>query len=352
MNTIMYAPWSNEVNDEAEEELISLRRFSILDIELSGECNFSCRYCDSPDRNKQLSIPLDIIKRIIRSEKIKYVFICGLGEPTIVGQNYDALIEILKSCVESKVQCSIFTNLHWITDELIEFIKNETLSVLFKLDSFDPTELVNLYGIPLEMAEGQLKNVQVLAKLIKNNSGYVNIAASIVPTRLNYRGIMNTISECLNIGIYPLLTDLGYSGSATAEYGALCLGANELKEIKSEISALIGAEYTLPVCPAVISGVHINHRGKVTVDSRSGLSCGWFWADEPMPFEIGDICTESIQIISKRILCFRREKSSSFVKATYENQIFGGCGGNTALLVERFKKIQQEMGYNHAVFRQ
>ena len=343
MINIMYAPWADYISAKAEETLLNSRRFSLLDIQLSGECNFNCRYCDSPDRNKQFHLPLSKVRNIIRTEKITCVYICGLGEPTVIGQNYNALIEILKSCDEEKIQCSIFTNLYWITDELIEYIKNGTLNILFKLDSFNPVEVSNIYGISPDMAESQLKNVQKIIKLTRNNNGYVNIGASIVPTKLNYSGIMNTIKECFRIGVYPLLTDLGYSGNVMNEYEALYLGIDEMKEIKSEISEFIGKEYNLPICPSIISGVHINPLGKVTVDSRSGLSCGWFWANEPVFFEIGDINTESFQAINEKILKYRKEFFFSFVKeaSTNDNQVFGGCGGNITLLLERYKKIQQ-----------
>ena len=345
MGNIMYAPWSDDVNNYAEKALLTSHNFSILDIKLSGKCNFNCCYCDSPDRNKLLHIPLNIIKDIIRVEKIKYVFICGLGEPTVVGQNYNALIKILGTCVESNAQCSIFTNLYWITDELIEYIKNGTLNILFKLDSFEPVEVAELYGISLEMAKTQLKNIQTITKFVKNNNGLVNIGASVVPTKLNYHRIMDIIKECLRMGVYPFLTDLEYSGNAMAEYDALCLKVDELNKLKSEISVLMGREYNSPLCPAVIFGVQINNEGKVTVDSHSGLSCEWFWANNPSPFEIGDIHTESFQAISKKILDFRKKKYSDFakrisIKANCDSRVFGGCGGNISLLFERYKEIQ------------
>lgn len=40
-------------------EKYSRRIFSILDVELGGECNYHCVYCDSPDRNKKCKIPID-----------------------------------------------------------------------------------------------------------------------------------------------------------------------------------------------------------------------------------------------------------------------------------------------------
>ena len=346
MKTIMYELWSEDANTKAEKVLLELRCFSILDIELSGQCNFNCCYCDSPDRNKPYDVPMDKIKSILLSGKIKYVFICGLGEPTAVGQNYNTLVELLRICKEVGIQCSMFTNLYYLTDALLEYIKSGTLNILFKLDSFDPTEVVNIYGIPLSMAEAQIENIKRVTKLVREQNGLVNIGASIVPTRLNYKGILSIIKKCLELGIYPLLTDLEDSGSATAEYSDLSLNPEELNNLKLMIGAMLGKEYNPPVCPSVISGVHINHRGKVTVDARSGLSCGWFWANEPIPYLIGDIHTESFQDICDRILKFREEKLSSFAKAvsmksSCDNQVFGGCGGNIKLLLERYKRLHK-----------
>ncbi len=46
-----YLPWSKKVLAE-NLQIYSEGRFLCLDIELGGECNYHCVYCDSPDRGK------------------------------------------------------------------------------------------------------------------------------------------------------------------------------------------------------------------------------------------------------------------------------------------------------------
>ena len=48
-----YLPWAQSTLNTALEKY-SRRFFSILDIELGGECNYHCVYCDSPDRKNDI----------------------------------------------------------------------------------------------------------------------------------------------------------------------------------------------------------------------------------------------------------------------------------------------------------
>ena len=122
-----YLPWSKEV---LKSSLSTYRdgNFSILDIELGGACNFSCIYCDSPDRTIECKISLSIIKRLLRSRQFKWVHICGIGEPTFA-HNYELLIDILRLCEKYDVKCNMFSNVFNLTDELIEFVKKDILYI-------------------------------------------------------------------------------------------------------------------------------------------------------------------------------------------------------------------------------
>ena len=136
-----YYPWSKTtlkqcITDYKEGKL------TILDLELSGACNFKCKYCDSPDRNKGFSIETEKIESLLKNGQIRWIFICGLGEPTY-GPNYEELIKILKVAKRNGAKCSIFSNLSNLTKELLDYIDDEVLYILFKLDSFETKNIEN-----------------------------------------------------------------------------------------------------------------------------------------------------------------------------------------------------------------
>lgn len=70
MKMIEYRPWSQAV---LEESLDSYKRggFNILDIELGGQCNYHCIYCDSPSRDKHCRISIDQLHVAFEKRNIK-----------------------------------------------------------------------------------------------------------------------------------------------------------------------------------------------------------------------------------------------------------------------------------------
>lgn len=128
-----YLPWSKQ-EQEKSLELYRNGQFSILDIELGGECNYNCVYCDSPDRNRYPLISLENIEQFMKTGVFRWVYICGLGEPTF-NKNYELLLGILHLCDKYGLKCSIFSNASHLTEELKEYIKKHILFVLFKYDT-------------------------------------------------------------------------------------------------------------------------------------------------------------------------------------------------------------------------
>ena len=133
MEVIEYKPWSQL---ELHKSYAKYQRgvFSILDIEVSGHCNFNCVYCDSPDHTKECMIDICDVESILCYHCFDWVFICGLGEP-LVGKNYDFFLKILKLCKKHNVKCSVFSNMSVWSDEIIEFVDEGILHILFKCDS-------------------------------------------------------------------------------------------------------------------------------------------------------------------------------------------------------------------------
>ena len=140
-----YLPWSTEVNESCHQDYLN-GKLSILDIELGGQCNYQCKYCDSPNRKKKCSISIDQIEKLFNEyPSIKWVFVCGLGEPTANG-NLEILLKILELCEKYQAKCSMFTNLSTLTKETEKYISKGILNLLFKYDSIDTNIVERLYG--------------------------------------------------------------------------------------------------------------------------------------------------------------------------------------------------------------
>lgn len=337
---IEYRPWSSTV---LEESLNSYKKGSlnILDVELGGQCNYHCIYCDSPSRDKLCKVSIEQLQVAFDTKKINWVFICGLGEPTASG-NIQVLLDILKLCEKHSAKCSIFSNLSTINADLEYFIKKQILHILFKYDSRDIAKNMNLYGVP--NVNKQLFNIERIKKLVTVKDNTTNIAASIVPTKVNKGDIIEIVKDCLEHNIFPLIAELENSGDAQDYYSQLALSDDELKELKAQIDDLVHEDYKVPVCPSVIGGVHIRHDGMVTVDKFTGLSCHWFWLEEPQTCSVGNFNADTYSNIVESIIDYRKTKID-FVRNTIDakkRSIFGGCGGDATYLLQRYLEICNE----------
>ena len=337
-----YLPWAQTTFDYALKKYIN-NELSILDIELGGECNYHCVYCDSPERKKKCKLSIDNFERIISSGMFDWLFICGLGEPTY-NDNYDYLIKMLELCRQHSVKCSIFSNISNLSPQLIDFVQSGTLYVLFKYDSPSIKTINTLYGI--NNAEQQFERIKTLSKYVHFKDNKTNIAASIVPTRLNYDDIMTVIKECISLNIFPLLGELELSGKGEINYENLYLSPEELQKIKDSTEELLGCRYTIPICPAVISGIHISYDSYITVDRFSGLSCHWFWLENHDTYRIKKFDSAvSLQEIKEQIFLYR-DKRIPYVEGYLKQKkdigsAFGGCGGKINTIFRQYIDFHQ-----------
>ena len=336
-----YLPWSK--NEQAIcLNAYQLNIFTILDIELGGKCGYNCLYCDSPDRNKKSEISIEGIERLMVQGKFRWVYICGLGEPTENGENYRHLIAILKLCERYDLRCNIYSNLSNLTDELKEYIRKDILYVLFKFDTQNAENVRKLYGT--SKPQEQLNAVNEIKELVHFENGATNVAASIVPTQFNRDEIPSLISSCINAHIFPLIGELESSGRGADNYNNLYLTDADLAKIKTEIEKLWEADYSIPMCPAVISGIHIDNTNHITVDKVSGLSCHWFWLTEPKT-EIITVLDANCDVseLSKQIIQYRKSKAdwiNTFLNSKSSiGGAFGGCGGDVNALFRTYLSV-------------
>lgn len=331
-----YAPWAKDTLHRILSE--SSNSLPILDIQFGGACNLNCIYCDTPKYGLPCSLDLNAIEKIINTGNIKWIYACGLGEPTAKG-NVEALKRILAMCKRMSVKMSMFSNLVNLDDELLDYIKYGTLHVLFKLDSFNPEVMQFLYGA--DKSQTILENYQKLKDVVRIENGTTNLGASIVPTSKNYEEIYNIIDWCIENGIYPLLGQLENAGKCAHIFHELELKEEQLLSLRNYIESKYDVHYEIPVCPATISGVHITNTNKVIVDERTGLSCGWFWLDEPEMIMIDDICKSSFEEITSKIINYRKSKFAEVVEIekNLEPNPFGGCGGDAKSLLNQYISI-------------
>lgn len=331
-----YAPWATDVLERILA--ISSKSLPILDIQFGGACNLNCIYCDTPKYNAPCSLDMNSIGRIIDDGNVQWIYACGLGEPTAKG-NVEAFKQILAMCKKKSIKVSIFSNIVNLDDELLQYIDDGTLHILFKLDSFNPSVMEYLYGS--DKSKIILHNYQKLREVIHTKDGATNLGASIVPTARNYEEIYQIIDFCMDSGIYPLLGQLENAGKCSAIFDELELKEDKLLALRQYIKDKYSVQYSIPVCPATISGIHITNTNRVIVDERTGLSCGWFWLDEPKMIEIGNIVDMTVQEITAKIIAYRKSKLNNVValEKTLRPNPFGGCGGDAKQLLQQYISI-------------
>lgn len=342
-----YKPWSQE---ELRKSYAKYQKgdFSILDIEVSGHCNFNCVYCDSPDHTKECMIDIRDVEKLLCSYCFDWVFICGLGEP-IAGINYQFFLEILKLCRKYNVKCSIFSNMSICGEEILEFVDEGILHILFKFDSDSYRLNANVYGTTNFAAKQQYDNIQTLIRHVHCENNITNIGASIVPTRLNIDTIPQIVEECCKNQIYPLIAELENSGRGQEHFSNLSLSADELQSLKRSVEEITGEKYNIPICPAVISGIHVSNESDIVVDELSGLTCPWFWLEEPQLYKVLKLNSETtLNEIKYNIIKFRNKRLDKVeeLKTAYlaKKKIgFGGCGGDIRLLLESYVEIQKSL---------
>ena len=331
-----YAPWAKDSLYRILSE--TSNSLPILDIQFGGACNLNCIYCDTPKYGLPCSLDLKSIEKILNTGNIKWIYACGLGEPTAKG-NVEALKRILAMCKRMSVKMSMFSNLVNLDDELLDYIKYGTLHVLFKLDSFNPEVMQFLYGA--DKSQTILENYHKLKDVVRIEDGTTNLGASIVPTSKNYEEIYHIIDWCMENGIYPLLGQLENAGKCAYIFHELELKEEQLLTLRNYIESKYGVHYEIPVCPATISGIHITNTNKVIVDERTGLSCGWFWLDEPKMIAIDDIRKSYMEEITSKIIDYRKSKFAEVVEIekNLEPNPFGGCGGDAKALLSQYISV-------------
>ncbi len=331
-----YAPWANTTLERVLSN--SSENLPILDVQLGGACNLRCMYCDTPRYCAPCKVDVNAIERIISTGNIEWVYICGLGEPT-VARNMYVFKKILNISKKHNVKVSVFSNVVNLDEELLEYIANETLYVLFKLDTFDREKMKYLYGV--DKYEELMRSYSRLIQVVRHRSKTTNLGASIVPTKVNSDDVYTDIDFCMDWGMYPLLGQLEEAGNCMQVFQRLKLEQETLMAYRRYMKEKYFVDYKIPICPATISAIHVTNENDVIVDARTGLSCAWFWLDEPKMIKIANITDTSPEEIMRRIIEYRKSRFEDVIsieKSLKPNPI-GGCGGDAKTLLSKYIAI-------------
>ena len=93
-----------------------------------------------------------------------------------------------------------------------------------------------------------------------------------------------------------------------------------------------------PICPTIITGVHIDNTGNCVVDRETGLNCKWFLLQEPMIRKIGNVREVELETLFKKVKEYREKcfaKNGNGVrKCEAITYAFGGCGGEPQKIIQ------------------
>lgn len=346
---VQYLPWSKNTLEfcinAAKESMIPA-----IDLELTAKCSAaSCIYCDSMPsvcanpKIKELSVDFTVsLLKQAASKGLKWIYTCGLGEP-LEDKRFSTILDFLK---EQDIALSMFTNGQFITSRsMARHLKDCNVNLILKMDTFNGNKFDKILG-GKGRAEKIYRAIDYLLEAGYTNikiDGCTDLAFSIVPTQLTIEDIPQVVEFCLKHNIFPSVGELERAGNVLSHNLVEKLGLNEndLKDIRHK-SELEQMNYMRPICPAILTGLHIDNQGNCIVDVVTGLNCKWFLLSDPHTKIIGNIKDSSIvdlheKVVSYRNKCFKKniETINEYEKINYT---FGGCGGSPSEIIRIYKE--------------
>lgn len=346
---LQYLPWSEKTLKYCicEEKKGCI---PVLDLELTAKCSAaSCIYCDSmpivcsnPTINELSMKPtLDMLKQAA-NKGLKWIYTCGLGEPL----EDKRFFEILDFISANDISMSIFTNGQFISNQSIaNKLKQSNVNLILKMDTFDENRFDTILG-----GKGRAKKIYKAIDYLLG-AGYTDIkekdctdlAFSIVPTKLTKETIPEVVDFCIRHNIFPSVGELENAGNVVNYNLMDTLGLSEegLKEIRNK-SELTSKNYMRPICPAILTGLHIDNQGNCIVDEVTGFNCKWFLLSNPKTKILGNISNETVEELHKKVTEYRMK---CFIANNHEineyeaiDYVFGGCGGNPSEIIKIYKE--------------
>ena len=181
---------------------------------VTSACNQKCVYCQAQSSNKCQKgfMSIDIAKKAVdialqsSSDYLDFEF--QGGEPLLNFEVIKYIVEYSKDVSDKHINYSIVSNLTLLTDEMIEFIKNNNISIS---TSIDGNELVHNLNRPYNDGRGTYSDVlKSIEKLRKENIVVGAIQTTTKDSLPYYKEIVDTYVE---LGMHMIfirpLTPLG-----------------------------------------------------------------------------------------------------------------------------------------------
>lgn len=342
--SIEYYPWSKLVLEKAlhmqQQEMIPT-----LDIELTAKCSGACCiYCDSKpsvcSNGHVGELDFSAVRKLVLDAKkygLKWVYTCGLGEP-LEDEKFWDLIHLLK---ENDISLSMFTNGIFIEDiYMARELKRHDVNIILKMDTFNEDKFDNILGRKGIASKIYAARDNLLDAGYSAKNGYTNLAFSIVPTSLSIDGIPDVVEYCEKYGIFASIGELEQAGEVIHNNlnEKLAISQKQVINLKSIADKYIGGVYMRPICPCILTGIHVDNLGNCVVDKATGLNCKWFLLQDPQTIKLGDVFTNNISDLFYKVNEYRKNCFSTkwdLIKSICNvDYVFGGCGGNPKNIIQ------------------
>jgi MoaA/NifB/PqqE/SkfB family radical SAM enzyme len=341
---IVYYPWSEKVLNECLTKY-DAGEMPTLDLELTAKCTqASCIYCDSrPEVGMRHPNELNFreTEKLLKNGSklgLQWIYTCGLGEPF-----EDARLErLVESALALGIRISLFTNGVFINNKKAKWLHDNGVCLILKFDTREQSTFDQILG-KTDTATKIYKAVEFLLDAGYTSGcgeGYTDLAFSIVPTTLNFDHISDVVQYARNNNIFPSIGELEQAGRVFENevYGHLALSPDNINNLKALVERLLWKGYTRPICPAIITGIHIDNVGNCVVDSDTGLSCKWFLLQEPMVKIVGNIRKNDIRLLLDEVRLYRKsrfaENDNGVRYCESKEFTFGGCGGSPRKIIQ------------------
>ena len=336
--SIEYYPWSKEVLKEALK-MQKQGMIPTLDIELTSKCSGACCiYCDSKPsvcasgQFGESNFPeiRDLILKA-KAQGLKWVYTCGLGEP-LEDDKFWNIIHLLKS---NNICFSMFSNGVFIKDiYMARELKEHNVNIILKMDTFDENKFDTILGKKGLAEKIYATRDNLVAAGYQGKDGYTNLAFSIVPTSLSIGGISDVIAYSKKYGIFASIGELEQAGEVMHNNlnDTLSITYDDVIKLKQLADEYIKGTYMRPICPCILTGIHIDNFGNCIVDRDTGLNCKWFLLKDPQTIKLGNIISENVLDLFNKVKSYRQNcfktKLSIIKYSCNVSYVFGGCGGN------------------------
>lgn len=339
-----YLPWSKQVLHECLTQQ-SKGFFPAIDLELTAKCSgCSCIYCDSkPEVANNINFKETDTAAILKLLEdalplgLKWVYTCGLGEPLEDPNFWDIVYFLTKY----GIKLSMFSNGVFIRDvNTAKELKKNGINIILKMDTFDKDKFDTILGIKGAAQKIYAARDHLLSAGYAQNERFTDLAFSIVPTSLSIQGIPDVIEFCKKYKIFASIGELEQAGEVINKNlsSDLSVPKEDVVKLKQIADEYFGGCYMRPICPCILTGLHIDNRGECIVDRVTGLNCKWFLLTEPDIEVIGNIYDTSVSVLFEKAKNYRRDafiKNKTLIETSFNvSYVFGGCGGNPCDIIK------------------